>query len=104
MGLLSAGDGAPQAESPIEAGAPSDEAGQFVSHVLGDTEETWTEIFAQAGGEYPLPYLALFSQGINTGCGSATSAAGPFYCPVDRKIYIDLAFFPPARNRVRRAG
>jgi len=93
MGLLGGGTGQPQAEAPVEAGAPADEAGQFVSHVLGDTEETWTGIFNQAGREYPLPSLAIFSSGINTGCGSATSAAGPFYCPPDQKIYIDLAFF-----------
>jgi len=93
MGLLGDGAGTPQAEAPIEAGAPADEGGQFVSHILGDTEETWTAIFSQAGREYPAPMLVLFSEGINTGCGSATSAAGPFYCPMDHKVYIDLAFF-----------
>jgi uncharacterized protein len=94
MSLLG-GDGSvqPQAEQPIEAGAPGDESGQFVAHVLGDTEETWTAIFKQAGREYPAPYVALFSNGINTGCGAATSAAGPFYCPADNQVYIDLAFF-----------
>jgi predicted metalloprotease len=93
MSLLSGAGSAPQSEAPIEAGSPDDEAGSFVSHVLGDTEETWTNIFNQAGRQYPAPYLALFSQGINTACGSATSAAGPFYCPADNKVYIDLAFF-----------
>ena len=93
MGLLGGGTGQPQAEAPVASGSPDDEAGQFVSHVLGDTEETWTAIFNQAGREYPLPTLAIFSEGINTGCGSATSAAGPFYCPPDQKVYIDLAFF-----------
>ena len=93
MGLLGGGTGQPQAEAPVEAGSPADESGQFVSHVLGDTEETWTGIFNQAGREYALPGLALFDDGINTGCGSATSAAGPFYCPPDQKVYIDLAFF-----------
>lgn len=93
MSLLGGGGAAPQGEPAIEAGAPADEAGQFVSHVLGDTEETWTAIFTQAGRQYPAPYLVLFSQGINTGCGSATSAAGPFYCPADNKVYIDLVFF-----------
>ena len=92
---LFSGAGAPtRSEAPIEAGAPNDEAGQFVSHVLGDTEETWTAIFSEAGRQYPPPFLALFDAGgINTGCGSATSAAGPFYCPVDKKVYIDLSFF-----------
>ena len=93
MSLFSGAGSAPQSEAPVEAGTPGDEGGAFVSHVLGDTEETWSAIFGQAGREYPAPYLALFEQGINTGCGSATSAAGPFYCPADNKVYIDLAFF-----------
>ena len=93
MGLLGGGTGAPTQEQPVDPGSPSDEAGQFVSHVLGDTEETWTAIFASGGAQYVEPRLALFSDGINTGCGSATSAAGPFYCPPDQKVYIDLAFF-----------
>ena len=93
MSLLSGAGSAPTSEAPVEAGSPSDESGQFVSHVLGDTEETWAAIFSQAGREYPPPYLAIFDNAINTGCGSATSAAGPFYCPNDRKVYIDLAFF-----------
>jgi predicted metalloprotease len=93
MSLFSGGGAAPRSEAPVEAGSPTDEGGAFVSHVLGDTEETWSAIFAQAGREYPKPYLSLFSQGINTACGSATSAAGPFYCPADQNVYIDLAFF-----------
>ena len=93
MSLLSGAASTPQAEAPVEAGSPGDEAGQFVSHVLGDTEETWTGLFAKAGKQYEAPYLSLFDEGINTACGSATSAAGPFYCPGDRNVYIDLAFF-----------
>jgi len=93
MSLLGGAASAPQSEAPVEAGSPADEGGQFVSHVLGDTEETWSAIFAQSGQQYPAPYLVLFSQGINTACGSATSAAGPFYCPADNKVYIDLTFF-----------
>jgi len=93
MGLLGGGTGAPTTEQPVDPGSPSDEGGQFVSHVLGDTEETWSSIFASAGQQYVEPHLALFDNGINTGCGSATSAAGPFYCPPDQKVYIDLAFF-----------
>ena len=93
MSLLSGAGSSPQTEESIPTSQPGDEAGQFVSHVLGDTEETWTAIFQQAGRQYEPPMLAIFSQGINTGCGSATSAAGPFYCPPDRKVYIDIAFF-----------
>ena len=93
MQVLSGAGSAPTTEEPVEPGSPTDEAGSFVGHVLGDTEETWGPIFQQAGAQYPAPRLALFSEGINTGCGSATSAAGPFYCPADNKVYIDLAFF-----------
>ncbi len=93
MGLLGGGTGAPQTEQNIPTSTPTDEGGAFVAHVLGDTEETWTAIFAEAGRDYPEPLLVLFSEGVNTGCGSASSAAGPFYCPADNKVYIDLVFF-----------
>jgi uncharacterized protein len=93
MSLFSGGGAPVQSEAPVQAGSPQDESGQFVSRVLGDTEDTWGAIFQQAGQQYPPPSLALFEQGINTRCGSATSAAGPFYCPADQQIYIDLAFF-----------
>ena len=91
--LSGAGSSAPTAEQDIESSIPQDEAGQFVTHVLGDTEETWGAIFAQSGSQYPPAELALFGNGINTACGSASSAVGPFYCPADQSVYIDLAFF-----------
>jgi predicted metalloprotease len=91
--LSGAGSSAPPGEENIESSVPQDEAGLFVTNVLGDTEDTWNAIFAQAGREYPEPNLALFGEGINTACGSASSAVGPFYCPADQRIYIDLAFF-----------
>jgi len=93
MGLLGGGGGPVQSEAPIAPSTPTDEAGQFVQHVLGDTEDTWSAIFAEHGDQYPAAKLRLFSEGINTGCGSATSAAGPFYCPADNYVYIDLSFF-----------
>ena len=104
MSLFSGASQSPQAEAPIEAGTPTDEGGAFVAHILGDTEETWGAIFNRAGQQYPPPYLALFSQGINTACGSATSAAGPFYCPADNKVYIDLAFFRQLENEFAAQG
>lgn len=104
MGLMGEGGAVPQGEPAIQPGAPADEGGQFVAHVLGDTEETWSAIFAQAGQQYPAPLLALFSQGINTACGSATSAAGPFYCPGDHKIYIDLVFFQQLETEFAAQG
>jgi predicted metalloprotease len=104
MGLLGDGTGAPTSEQPVDPGAPADEGGQFVAHVLGDTEDTWTAVFAETGQQYSAPRLALFSQGINTGCGSATSAAGPFYCPPDQKVYIDLAFFQQLETEFAAQG
>ncbi|HEV7606782.1 MAG TPA: neutral zinc metallopeptidase [Steroidobacteraceae bacterium] len=104
MSLLSQTGSAPQAEAPVEAGAPTDEAGSFVAHVLGDTEVTWTSIFSQAGQQYREPHLRLFSEAINTGCGRATSAAGPFYCPPDERVYIDLAFFQQLESEFEAQG
>jgi len=92
MGLLGGG-GAPATEESVETGTPTDESGSFVAHVLGDTEDTWTAIFAEHGDQYPAPHLRIFENGFNTACGTATSAAGPFYCPADHIVYIDLAFF-----------
>jgi len=104
MSLLSGTGSTPQTEEAIPTSHPGDEAGQFVTHILGDTEETWTAIFEQAGRQYDAPMLAIFSQGINTGCGSATSAAGPFYCPPDHKVYIDLAFFRQLESEFAAQG
>jgi predicted metalloprotease len=91
--LSGAGSAAPTQEEDIGTSVPQDEAGLFVANVLGDTEDTWSALFRQAGSEYPHPNLALFGNAINTACGSASSAVGPFYCPADQRIYIDLAFF-----------
>jgi hypothetical protein len=102
--LSGAGSGAPTAEENIETSVPQDEAGLFVTNVLGDTEETWSAIFAQSGRDYPEPTLALFERGINTACGSATASVGPFYCPGDNKIYIDLVFFQQLENEFAAQG
>ena len=75
-------------------GVPAqDESGKFIELVLGDTEQTWTRIFAANGKQYTAPVLVLFEDGVRSGCGSASSASGPFYCPADQKIYLDLSFF-----------
>jgi hypothetical protein len=71
----------------------------FVSVVLADTEDTWQEIFAQYGQRYEEPVLVLFSGAVKSACGMASAAMGPFYCPADRKVYIDLAFFEDLRQR-----
>jgi hypothetical protein len=71
----------------------------FVSVVLADTEDTWREIFRQSGRSYEEPALVLFSGAVRSACGMASAAMGPFYCPADRKVYIDLAFFEDLRQR-----
>jgi hypothetical protein len=75
------------------SGTPSDEQGQFIAAVLGETEDTWSAIFEARGSHYTPPKLVLFSHAIPSACGFANSAAGPFYCPEDRKVYLDLSFY-----------
>jgi predicted metalloprotease len=89
--LLSGGGG--PAES--QAGPPpaDDETGQFLSAVLGMTEDVWGELFADGGSTYPPPTMVLFSDAVRSACGSASSATGPFYCPPDQSLYLDTDFF-----------
>ena len=89
------------AGSTTSTGAPSDEMGQFVSAVLGSTEAQWTDIFAQAGKTYTPPTLVMFSGATRSGCGSAQAAMGPFYCPLDQKVYLDTSFFQDLERRFR---
>jgi predicted metalloprotease len=74
-------------------GAPKDKMGDFVAAVLGNTEDTWTVIFKEGGQEYKAPRLRLFAGSIQGGCGFAQAAMGPFYCPTDKRIYLDTSFF-----------
>jgi len=104
MSLLGGGSGPVQSEEAVQPGTPGDEAGQFVAHVLGDTEDTWTAIFAEHGDKYPAPPLSLFDNAINTGCGQASAAVGPFYCPADHNVYIDLAFFRQLESEFAAQG
>ena len=90
-----------QQQSPTRTGAPTDEAGQFVSAVLGNTEDTWTVIFQERGAQYRPPRLRLYSGALQGGCGMAQSAMGPFYCPNDRRIYLDTSFFQQIERRFR---
>ena len=89
------------ARSTASTGAPSDEMGHFVSAVLGSTEAQWTDIFAQAGKTYKPPILVMFSGSTRSGCGAAQSAMGPFYCPLDQKVYLDTTFFQDLERRFR---
>jgi predicted metalloprotease len=91
-----------------QGGAPppaaNDEGAQFVSVVLADTEDTWTEIFQSGGEQYQPPKLVLFTGVVRSACGMAQSAMGPFYCPNDQKVYIDLGFYRELRERFRAPG
>lgn len=81
----------------------NDEAGQFIGSILGTTEDVWGELFRQAGQRYQEPNLVMFEDGVNSACGFTSSAAGPFYCPGDSKVYIDLSFFREL-NRMGAGG
>jgi predicted metalloprotease len=85
--------------SPGSTGAPSDEMGHFVSAILGSTEAEWTEILARSGITYKPPTLVMFSGSTQSGCGFAQAAMGPFYCPIDQKVYLDTSFFQDLQQR-----
>ena len=88
----------------VPRGAPADEAGVFVSKVLGSTEDVWGNIFRQSGAQYRAPTLVLYDGQVRSACGMGQAAMGPFYCPGDEKLYIDLAFFRDLQTRFRRPG
>lgn len=85
-------------------GPLADDMGKFVSGVLADTEKTWGTLFAQLGRQYKEPTLVLFTGATPTACGTGKAAMGPFYCPLDQKVYIDLAFYQQLRDRFRAPG
>ncbi|MFC7517009.1 neutral zinc metallopeptidase [Herbaspirillum sp. GCM10030257] len=95
---------APVQQIPAQAPPASDQMAKFVSTVLADTEDTWTEIFRAQGGTYAKPRLVLFSGSTPTACGTGQSASGPFYCPGDQKIYIDLSFYRLMQQRFHVSG
>lgn len=91
-------------EGPYQESAEEAQSREFVSVVLADTEETWGEIFSQAGRTYEQPKLVLFSGAVESACGFAEAAVGPFYCPGDHKVYIDLSFYQELQNRFGAPG
>jgi len=93
-----------QEQVPYQESEREAQARQLVSVVLADTEDTWTRIFSSAGQTYEQPQLVLFSQAVQTGCGFGQSASGPFYCPADRKVYIDLSFYDELHQRFGAPG
>jgi predicted metalloprotease len=90
--------------APAQSSAAEDQQKDFVSVVLADTEDTWTEQFQAMGRTYEAPHLVLFRDGVQSACGFAETAVGPFYCPGDHKVYLDLAFFDELSRRFGAPG
>jgi predicted metalloprotease len=106
LSMLSGGGApAPQVQqAPAHRPPAEDRSARFVSVVLADTEDVWSRIFSQGGATYHPPKLDLFRGAIRTACGAGQSAMGPFYCPADQKVYIDLSFYDTLRNRLGAPG
>jgi len=108
MSLLGGGgqSPAPSVSQPGPAHKPpaQDQGAKFVSVVLADTEDTWTALFKQSGSQYREPKLVLFRGAVQSACGYAQAAMGPFYCPGDQKVYIDLSFYDDLKNRFHAPG
>ena len=105
LALLDQGGG--QNSAPTQTSQPAQVDPQqmdFVRRILGSTEKTWGDIFSAQGRTYVDPRLELFSGGVNTACGAASTAVGPFYCPGDQKVYLDVAFFQELQNRFHASG
>ncbi|MGA8135770.1 MAG: neutral zinc metallopeptidase [Pseudomonas gingeri] len=95
---------APATQPTRQAPPANDEQADFVRAILGDTEDTWGQIFQQAGRQYKDPTLVLFRGRVASACGLASSATGPFYCPADQQVYLDLDFFREMSQRFKAAG
>lgn len=93
-----------QTNQPAANQPTNDQTAEFVSVVLGDTEDTWNQLFRQLGRTYEEPKLVLFTDTVKSACGFAQAASGPFYCPRDQKVYIDLAFFRELKTRHQAPG
>ncbi len=97
-------DGVPEQQQGTAPDLQNDPAADFVAAVLGDTEDTWQAIFAENNGRYADPTLVLFTDSVSSACGYAEAAMGPFYCPRDQKVYIDLGFYKELRDRFAAPG
>ncbi|MBI2732963.1 MAG: zinc metallopeptidase [Aquabacterium sp.] len=109
LNLLSGGAGGDMSQAAPQQGArphppANDEQTRFVRTVLADTEDVWHQLFKEAGGEYRDPKLVLFRGAVPTACGRGEAATGPFYCPGDQKVYIDLGFYDVLRDRLGAPG
>ena len=103
-GVLGGGSGYQQSTSSGNGQPANDEMKQFVATVLADTEDTWTGIFKSMGQTYTDPKLVLFSGSFPSACGQASAATGPFYCPSDQKVYLDMAFFQQMKDQFSASG
>lgn len=103
LSQVDGGSAAPTTQNspPVDRNDPQVD---FVRAILGDTEDTWGQIFAAQGAQYVRPKLDIFTGRVNTACGAASTAVGPFYCPGDQKVYLDLAFFQELQNRFHASG
>jgi predicted metalloprotease len=105
LGMLTGGDATQvQQQGPAPAPPANDKMGQFVSTVLADTEDVWKQQFQQGGATYVEPKLVLFRGAVRTACGAGQAAMGPFYCPADQKVYIDLSFYETMKTRMGAGG
>lgn len=104
LGLIQSGGSGTQQEAPLNTKVDQDEKGHFVSVVLADTEDVWNKLFIEEGSRYKEPTLVLFNGAVHSACGSASSATGPFYCPGDEKVYIDLSFYDELQNKFGAPG
>jgi len=96
--------GGAQTELTAEEKAADDERAEFVAVVLQDTEDVWNKLYAENGDDYPEPTLVLYRGAVQSACGSASAAVGPFYCPGDQKVYIDLSFHEDLQNKLNAPG
>lgn len=107
LGFLGGGGETPTAQvqqAPAHKPPANDRMAQFVSTILADTEDVWTDVFSKGGATYRNPKLVLFRGATPTDCGQGQSAMGPFYCPTDEKVYIDLGFYETLQNRLGAPG
>jgi predicted metalloprotease len=104
LGLASNAPNPATHSAPAHKPPANDEMARFVSKVLGSTETTWATVFREGGGTYQEPKLVLFTGATPTACGTGQSAMGPFYCPADKKVYIDLAFYRDLKERFQAPG
>ncbi|MBX3633466.1 MAG: neutral zinc metallopeptidase [Simplicispira sp.] len=104
LGVLSGGSPAQVQQAPAQRPPADDQMARFVSTVLADTEDVWATVFRAQGGGYQEPRLVLFRGSTPTACGAGQAAMGPFYCPADQKVYIDLGFYETLRTRLGAPG